>query len=376
MSRSASYDAIVIGGGMFGCSLALHLTRHFERVVVLEKETDLLQRASLINQARVHNGYHYPRSLLTAVRSRVNFPRFVRDFQDCVDHSVAKYYAIGRGSRVTPKQFGAFCERVGAPVAAASERVRRLFNPDFVHAVFQVQELAFDAVKLKARLRAELGRARVEHRLGCAAERVAATSLGRLRVETLASGRVATLEGRFVFNCTYSRLNHLLNASKLPMIPLKHELTEMALVEVDEAIAGMGITVMDGPFFSLMPYPSRGLHTLSHVRYTPHHQWVDDPGAYVDAHDHLRRHPPKSRFIAMVKDAERYVPSLRQARFRESLYEVKTVLPSSEASDSRPILFRADHGLPNLICVLGGKIDNVYDVLDEVDARVLEGWLR
>ena len=26
---------------------------------------------------------------------------------------------------------------------------------------------------------------------------------------------------------------------------------------------------MCGPFFSAMPFPARGLHTLSHVRYTP-----------------------------------------------------------------------------------------------------------
>ena len=30
-------------------------------------DADLMQRASYANQARVHNGYHYPRSLLTAL---------------------------------------------------------------------------------------------------------------------------------------------------------------------------------------------------------------------------------------------------------------------------------------------------------------------
>jgi choline dehydrogenase-like flavoprotein len=51
------FDAIVVGGGFFGCSLALHLRRKAGlRVVVLEAGADLMQRASYVNQARVHNG--------------------------------------------------------------------------------------------------------------------------------------------------------------------------------------------------------------------------------------------------------------------------------------------------------------------------------
>ncbi len=53
-----------------------------------------MSRASYNNQARVHNGYHYPRSILTALRSRISFPRFVDEFRDCVDSDFDKYYLI------------------------------------------------------------------------------------------------------------------------------------------------------------------------------------------------------------------------------------------------------------------------------------------
>ena len=36
--------------------------------------------------------------------------------------------------------------------------------------------------------------------------------------------------------------------------------------------------------------------------------------------------------------------------------------------DSRPVLYVRDCGLPNLTCLLGGKIDNVYDILDVLAA--------
>src|SRR5271167_4848375 len=67
------WDVVVAGGGFFGCMVALDARTRFQRVLLVERETELLQRASYANQARVHNGYHYPRSLLTGLRSAVSF---------------------------------------------------------------------------------------------------------------------------------------------------------------------------------------------------------------------------------------------------------------------------------------------------------------
>jgi hypothetical protein len=72
----------------------------------------------------------------------------------------------------------------------------------------------------------------------------------------------------------------------------------------------------------------------------------------------------------MARDAARYLPALAACEYRDSLWEVKTVLPRSESDDSRPILFRPDHGLDAYHVVMGGKIDNVYDVADELARRL------
>ncbi len=68
----------------------------------------------------------------------------------------------------------------------------------------------------------------------------------------------------------------------------------------------------------------------------------------------------------MIKDGMRYLPILGECEYRESLWEVKTILPQNELNDGRPILFKKDHGIKNYNCILGGKIDNVYDILDEL----------
>jgi hypothetical protein len=69
----------------------------------------------------------------------------------------------------------------------------------------------------------------------------------------------------------------------------------------------------------------------------------------------------------MWRDAARYIPILEETRYLESIWEVKTVLPRSETDDSRPILFRPNHGVKGYHCIMGGKIDNVYDAVSEID---------
>ena len=77
--------------------------------------------------------------------------------------------------------------------------------------------------------------------------------------------------------------------------------------------------------------------------------------------------------MLMRRDAERYLPMMRDAQHVASLWETKTVLPRSAGDDSRPILVRRHLDAPGLISVLGGKIDSVYDIEDELRDLMREG---
>lgn len=361
------WDAVVVGGGFYGLYLAEQLAARSRRVLLCERGPALMGRASYANQARVHNGYHYPRSVLTAVRSRVNFPRFVAEFRPAVDATFEKLYAVARrGSKVTAGQFAEAMRRVGAPVEPADAAVTARFDRDLVEDVFRVREYAFDSTRLCGLMADRVARSGVTVRLNTPVEQVGPLPGGAVRVR--AAG--ADLAAGLVVCCSYAQTNAVAAASGLPVIPLKHELAEMALVEVPDDLKGLGVTVMDGPFFSCMPFPPRGLHTLSHVRYTPHGHWYDGDSDHRPAYDVFAAAGRRTAFPHMVRDAARYLPGLARCEYRDSLWEVKTVLPRSEADDSRPILFRPDHGLPNYHVVMGGKIDNVYDVADELTRRL------
>lgn len=363
---SSPRTALIIGGGFFGCTLGVMLRRMGWDALVVEEGGELMERASRVNQARVHGGYHYPRSLMTALRSRRNYARFCADYRDAVEDSFTKIYAVGRRlSKVSADQFSLFMQRIGAPLKPAPPRLRALFNSHLIEDAWIAEECAFNYAALRDITRERMDKAGVDLAMKTRVERVERRGDGLLVY--LSNGQ--TREADWVFNCTYSGINRVRAASSLPLIPLKHELTEMCLVELPEALERISVTVMCGPFFSFMPYPARGLTTLSHVRYTPHLHWFDRPEeAFHDPYARFDRLPKESAFPFMAADAARYMPALADCRHRDSLWEVKTVLPLSEADDGRPILFQQTPEMPRLVNIMGGKIDNVYDVEDEIRA--------
>jgi glycine/D-amino acid oxidase-like deaminating enzyme len=372
-TADVNHDAVIVGGGFYGAAIAIYLAkqRGVERIVLVERESALLTRASYNNQARVHNGYHYPRSFTTAYRSRANLPKFMRDWPSAVKKDITKLYAIARrNSNVTSRQFQRFCREIGASLEPADLWLRQLFEPRLIEDVFLAEEYLFDATQLAKWAGEQLAQCGVQVLVETVAREISSISNDRLRVSLESThGGNQVITSRYAFNCTYSGLNQIGGDFPGTVCRLKQEITEMALMQAPPALAGLGITVMDGPFFSMLPFPARGLHALSHVRYTPHLHWQDQRG--VDPYRRLNEYEKATRVDRMVRDVGRYLPAVLDARYVHSLFEVKTVLVKNEGDDGRPILFEKHPELPGCYSVLGGKIDNIHDVLEKLDNELL-----
>ena len=389
----ADKRAVVIGGGFFGCATAMHLAQKGWHVDLLEQGSALMQRASRVNQARLHNGYHYPRSFQTAIRSRANLPQFCELYPDAVFSEFRPLYAIARhDSKVSARGFAHFCKASGIPLQRAAVDDRRLFDHRLIEEVFEAVEPAFDTRALLAHALRTMPALGIQTHLQAEVIAVtrAATAAQGLRVQTQAGGDFAA---PWVFNCTYAALNHVSGRNGPPPMSLQHKISEVLLVKPPTELAGRGITLMDGDFFSVMPFPSRGLHTLTHVRHTHHLSWVENSHSaqpvnplrvlekYLQGHPqkhpqgHPREHPQahpqiaagRSRGPWMVRDAQRFVPCMQDIEVVESLFEVKTLMTKTAVDDARPILFHRDAAMPGLVSIMGGKIDNIFDVLTYID---------
>lgn len=333
------YDVTIVGGGFYGCMIALYFRGLGKKVLVLERESDIMQKASFNNQARVHNGYHYPRAIMTAESSHRNYSRFVKEFSQAVKDNHLMTYIIAKGSKTSPKDFEALYNRIGSPLRPPFERVMALINTNLIQSAYTVEEKVFDGDVLRSIIWHRLFDQQVD--VVCNTE-VLKVSEGELRLLAKKTGRERVINSRRIVNCCYAGINDLLKASGLSGLPIRKENTVMPLVKVPQEFADLGVTIMDGDFFAVMPFPPLGLHTIHHVRLTP------AEGEHEDE---------------IIKDTIRFIPCLAKAEHKGSIKEVKVLLARNNIDDGRPSLFKKDYGFKGFDVVMGAKLDNIYEII-------------
>ena len=147
-------------------------------------------------------------------------------------------------SKVSAMQFKLFCERIDAPLRPARAEAVKEFDKDLIEAVYEVEECAFDATKLRARLHQALSEIGVTVKTATAATKITKTEEGKLLVDTVMmnnSSEHQSYVASEVFLCTYSSMNEVLRNSNLPLIPIRNEFTEMGLVEVPDRFKNAGV---------------------------------------------------------------------------------------------------------------------------------------
>ena len=380
------FDFVVIGGGIFGCYAALHLAGRGAKVAILEKEARLFQKASLVNQARLHSGYHYPRSVATAAMSDEHKARFTEEHRPFVNQSFEKFYAIDRyGSFTDGPQFERFCEFLDIPCERVTEHP--LFNLERLEALYRTEEYSFDPVLL-----GNYYREKVENTSGITVFKNAqiqqSEAIGNewaidVKPSTL-NPQPSTLNPQpstlklstsTVINATYAAtnaINHLFGVNDLA---LSHEISEIAFVSSPQ-FGQRGLTVMDGPFGSIMPYGLSGLLSLSSVAYTHHKISFDalphfdcqmpeiDPRCRPEAPgictDCPRR--PVSNAPKMLAQMQQYFADNVQFAHLFSYYTIKSKLKASHIDDGRPTEISLLRESPRFYCLFAGKINSIYEV--------------
>ena len=369
------YDRIIIGAGLYGLYSALYSLKQGLRVLVLEYDDEPFKRATYINQARVHQGYHYPRSLSTAIRSAGYFERFCRDYDFCINGEFDQIYATSsQYSWTDGEQFKEFCRAAGIPCEELP--VGNYFKPGMCDGAFRTREYTYDARILRDHFLDRLSEYPDSLRLKYGVrinEIVRSDDSYIIREEDGSEYRTG-----FVLNSTYAGVNQILGLIGADRFAIKYELCEIILCETNDRLKDIGITVMDGPFFSVMPFGKTGYHSLTSVTFTPHSTCYDAVPSFAcqmnsggfcskermgNCNDCPAK--PASAFPYMYNLAGKYMLDDFGLTYKSSLFSMKPILLSSEIDDSRPTVIRVSSEAPIFVSVLSGKINTVYD-LDEV----------
>lgn len=366
-------DKVIIGAGLYGLYAALFCAKQNERVFVVEKDPAPFMRATYINQARVHMGYHYPRSLSTAVKSAGYYNRFHEDYGFCIHDKFEQIYATSaQFSWTNAGEFVKFCKDAG--IFCEEVDPGKYFRDGFCDGAFLTREDTYDAMLLRDYFVDELSKF-PNVTIFYSTEITAITKeKDHFRLE-FANGD--SVESEFVLNATYASVNQIRNMLSLEPFRIKYELCEIILCDTSKELENTGITVMDGPFFSIMPFGKTGLHSLTSVTFTPHDVSYDETphfacqaksNGYCDGtklgncNECIAK--PESAWPYMSSLARKYLKDEFGFTYRKSLFSMKPILKTTEIDDSRPTVIKTFGTEPAFVSVLSGKINTVYD-LDE-----------
>lgn len=368
------YDKIIIGAGLYGLYSALFCGKRKDKVLVLEKDNAAFTRATYINQARVHMGYHYPRSFSTAIKSAGYFERFNKDYGFSILEDFDQVYATSTNfSWTNAKQFKKFCD--DAKIKCDELATGKYFKEGMCDGAFLTKEYTYDANILKEYFLEELKKhPNVEIKYNQHIKTIKEEG----KVYKLLVNKDDQYETNFLLNSTYAGVNEIIEMLGYEHFKIKYELCEIILCKVNDKLKNVGLTVMDGPFFSIMPFGKTGLHSLTSVTFTPHKTSYDTLptfecqkkcNGYCKPEDlgNCNNCPakPESAWPYMSSLAKKYMNEDLKFEYVGSLFSMKPILMASEIDDSRPTVIKVFHKNPTFVSVLSGKINTVYD-LDEV----------
>jgi len=368
------YGKIIIGAGLYGLYSAYFCGKLGEKVLVLEHDEEPFKRATYINQARVHNGYHYPRSFSTAIKSAHYFKRFNEDYGFSILTKFDQVYATSSDfSWSDAKQFQKFCE--AAEIKCEEVSTKKYFKDGYCDGAFLTEEYTYDAQILKKYFVEKLKELPNVAILYDARILSIQNNGTEYEIELKDGTRC---KSHFVLNATYASVNQIQNLLGFEHFKIKYELCEIILCNVNNKLKNTGLTVMDGPFFSIMPFGKSGFHSLTSVTFTPHVACKESlpqfncqsksngfcsPLQLGNCNDCPAK--PESAWPYMSNLARKYMREDLKFEFDHTLFSMKPILLASEIDDSRPTVIKTFTTNPTFVSVLSGKINTVYD-LDEI----------
>jgi glycine/D-amino acid oxidase-like deaminating enzyme len=345
-------NVLIIGGGIFGLTSAIVLAEKGYKVTVVEKRNDIMQEASMVNQNRVHFGYHYPRSKATCEESLLGLESFKEFYGEAIYSDFKKYYAIAKsGSHVSANDFYSIFMSLGLTLVEEWPE-EGVLDRSMVEACWLTPETIFDFNKLKqiAFYRCHANR---NIRVIRNTHPVSISEINGYKEVVLTNGYKINCE--VIVNAAYSGISDIVHLLGVERVKAKFQLCVMPILEMENAPEQkFGVTVMDGPFCSLMP---KGFNKNHFILYHVTHSVVQQHVGY-----HSVDWSPIDGFVELdiIELSKVYYPILEKMKLRDTWITTRIVLPDQEMDDARPTLLINHEN--DIYTTFSGKLTTCVDV--------------
>jgi len=368
------YDIVIIGAGIYGLYTSKIGKLRDKKILIIEKEKTCFSRASYINQARLHNGYHYPRSRETIKDVHNYFERFNKEFSYAINGKFKNIYAISKNnSFVTDKEYEEMFKKENIYLKKIDSK--KYFKDNMVLSAYETEEYVFDMDIIKDKLLEDINK---NNNIDIFYNSYIVNAKIKNEKYVLELNSKETIECDCVINTTYASINQVNKLFDIKPLNIKYELCEIALGNPSDQLKKLSFTIMDGSFFSIMPFGLTNLYSLTSVHYTPHKTSFNDTPEFkcqnknenckkVLDNCNTCKYKPLSKNKEMLELANSYLLDQYKFDYKSSLFTIKPILFESELDDSRPTIIKKHRSNPIFISCLSGKISTIYKMVDFIE---------
>lgn len=347
-----SEEIAVIGGGMFGVTAASSLSDAGFEVTLYEKGSNILTGTSGSNHWRLHRGYHYPQSDMTAKNTLKTEPQFRSRYEEAVITDEDHYYAIAEESWVNYTEYSSFLDKYDLEY---KEVDLDLVNDNRIEQTLRVNENHVDPDTIRKICWRELEAADISVCLNTEIESISA---------------VDSYDHKVI--ATYANSNSLLPEDHSLRRQYKFEVCEVPVVELPDRYIGNNIIVVYGPFMSVDHWGDSDHFVMGDYHNMRHHTTVGfEPDVPVQYKELINRGIIEDLEVTNFDDfktlGQKFIPGVVDSTHIGSMFTIRTILPDVEDTDARPTMIRQ---LNDVTVVFGGKLATSVQMAEKVAEKV------
>jgi hypothetical protein len=319
--------------------------------------------ASTNNLNRVHLGYHYPRDDMTARQSQRGYESFKSFFKNSLISNFDNYYLISNhNSKVNFKEYLKFCKRnkldfkILKNVDFFSKKKKKFLN---IQGLIKVNEPIYSWKKIIKLIDNKLQT--VKKNIYTNTEVIKCNKKNNIY-------RVTTTKLNFntdiVIDASYMSLNYKFFKSSKYHKFLKNIRYQITIIPeiIIKKVKKLGLAIMDGPFFSILPKGGESKHLIYHVK----HSVVFESNKLKKIFTNIK----KKKFVKKITEIKRnirqdvnyFLPNMKFS-YTGKFFISKRVINKNKNDRRVSSIYEPQR---NYFIIASAKVDHAVDIANDV----------
>jgi hypothetical protein len=345
----------IIGAGIFGCTIYIKLKNLFD-CTLIEQSNDILNGASTNNLNRVHMGYHYPRDDQTAKQSYIGKKSFCKLYKRSIINKFPNYYLIANKSKVNYNNYINFLKR-------NKLRKKKININNFslktknIEGIIKVNEPIYDWRIIKKDIKNKIN----------IKENKIYFNTKIIKIKKIKKGYKIFSNNKIfyadvVIDSSYWSTNSIYEHKNCKRF--KYQLTCIFQIKLID-FKKIGIAVMDGDFFSLLPNGKlKNNHLLYDVKYSVLKSKVKKKFNENWLTDKSFLNKIKKNKIKIKKKIQNFLPKINIKFLKKIHISPRVILPNVEKTDQRiSRIIKIDK---NYFQIFSAKVDHSVNVANTI----------